>query len=133
MDNQRTILWALFAGFVFLTWSTWQQQFAPMADMTETSIPVVAEDSAPSVDVPDVVVEMGAPDAGQFRTAYPGPGFLQDQRHDRANPVAPGSPLPARAGRQYDPYLAYGGLFAQGIKPANCSWIPSLGSFPAGR
>jgi len=32
MDNQRTILWALFAAMIFLTWSKWQDDFAPASE-----------------------------------------------------------------------------------------------------
>ena len=47
MTNQRTILWALFAAMLFLTWSKWQADRAPVIDpaqlvseeATDTSIP----------------------------------------------------------------------------------------------
>src|SRR5210317_597812 len=52
MDNQRTILWALFAGMVFLTWTEWQRSFAPepQAELSQTA---VVEETLDDIELPD--------------------------------------------------------------------------------
>jgi YidC/Oxa1 family membrane protein insertase len=37
MTNQRTILWALFAAMIFLTWSKWQADHAPAIDTAQVA------------------------------------------------------------------------------------------------
>jgi len=39
MTNQRTILWALFAAMIFLTWSKWQVEHAPAVDPGQATAP----------------------------------------------------------------------------------------------
>jgi YidC/Oxa1 family membrane protein insertase len=57
MDNQRTILWAVFAGFVFLTWSKWQADNAPAIStlQNESQTVVVAEDTAADIALPSML------------------------------------------------------------------------------
>ena len=60
MDNQRVILWVLFASMVFLTWSRWQTEHAPApVAVNDQSIdaPLSAETpaaTAPSASVADI-------------------------------------------------------------------------------
>lgn len=39
MDNLRVILWVLFASMVFLTWTRWQAEHAPVSANTESAAP----------------------------------------------------------------------------------------------
>ena len=43
MTNQRTILWALFAAMVFLTWSKWQADRAPVIDSAQVAADTTSE------------------------------------------------------------------------------------------
>ena len=48
MDNQRVILWVLFASMVFLTWTRWQTEHAPTSATVESQAAQVAnEPTAP--------------------------------------------------------------------------------------
>lgn len=82
MDNQRTILWGLFAAMVFLTWSQWQSQKTPPvpveeisqdapapidADLPELPAPPDGRD-LPSGDLPRLDTGMAAPAAQPSRT-----------------------------------------------------------------
>jgi YidC/Oxa1 family membrane protein insertase len=51
MDNQRIILWALFGGMVFLTWTEWQRTSAPVpqAEMVQTD---TAEEIFNDIELP---------------------------------------------------------------------------------
>jgi YidC/Oxa1 family membrane protein insertase len=51
MDNQRTILWALFAGMVFLTWTEWQRTNTPEPQV-EASVSSVVEEAADDIELP---------------------------------------------------------------------------------
>jgi YidC/Oxa1 family membrane protein insertase len=52
MDNQRTILWGLFAAMAFLTWSKWQtEQASPPA---EQSLPVAVSEATAVPDLPAI-------------------------------------------------------------------------------
>jgi len=49
MDNQRLIIWGLFALMAYLTWQTWMQDYGP-----KPARPAIAEDgAAPSLPGPD--------------------------------------------------------------------------------
>jgi YidC/Oxa1 family membrane protein insertase len=50
MDNQRTILWALFGGMVFLTWSKWQTDHAPAPG--EIPATAIVEESVDDIELP---------------------------------------------------------------------------------
>jgi YidC/Oxa1 family membrane protein insertase len=52
MDNQRTILWALFAAMAFLTWSKWQTENAPV--LPEQSIPVAVSEAPAPPNLPSM-------------------------------------------------------------------------------
>lgn len=51
MDNQRIILWALFGGMVFLTWTEWQRTRAPVpqAEMVQAD---TAEETFDDIELP---------------------------------------------------------------------------------
>lgn len=66
MDNQRIILWALFAGLAFLTWSKWQaDRQAPPSD--DVPLPAQTEQSPLPVEVPAVAED----DTGELPTLAP--------------------------------------------------------------
>ena len=49
MDNQRLIIWGLFAVMAYLTWQTWMQDYGPKPER-----PAIAEEAAtPSPLEPD--------------------------------------------------------------------------------
>jgi len=51
MTNQRTILWALFAAMVFLTWSKWQADRAPTIESAQVAADTTSEGlNQPTVD-----------------------------------------------------------------------------------
>jgi YidC/Oxa1 family membrane protein insertase len=67
MTNQRTILWALFAAMIFLTWSKWQADHAPAIDIAQMaadpeSAAVLPPSPAavPSVDELPVMIDSSA-------------------------------------------------------------------------
>ena len=58
MDNQRIILWVLFAGLAFLTWSKWQADNLPPPGSETLPLPV-AEENRPAVDLPAIDGDSG--------------------------------------------------------------------------
>ena len=59
MDNQRTILWALFAAMAFITWAEWNKTFSPPAPV-EVPVVVESDPTAPAADdigLPDVATD----------------------------------------------------------------------------
>lgn len=58
MENQRLFIWALFGLMAFMTWTAWQQDYAPRPVPADTSSQQAAErlppDDAPGTDLPDV-------------------------------------------------------------------------------
>ena len=66
MDNQRTIIWALFAAMVFLTWSQWQQTFAPQPLPESETIVVApaepADNAAPTLESDTPVIATDSTD-----------------------------------------------------------------------
>ena len=70
MDNQRTILWALFAAMAFITWAEWNKQFSPPApvEVPVASEQTAGETTADEIELPDVATE---PDASSNGDAAP--------------------------------------------------------------
>ncbi|WP_405243539.1 membrane protein insertase YidC [Lentisalinibacter salinarum] len=58
MENQRLFIWALFGLMAFMTWTTWQQDYAPRPQPADPSSQQAAErlppDDTLSTDLPDV-------------------------------------------------------------------------------
>lgn len=58
MENQRLFIWALFGLMAFMTWTTWQQDYAPRPEPADPSSQQAAErlppDDSLSADLPDV-------------------------------------------------------------------------------
>jgi YidC/Oxa1 family membrane protein insertase len=51
MDNQRIILWALFGGMVFLTWTEWQRTHAPALQVA-TELAAPAAENVDDIELP---------------------------------------------------------------------------------
>jgi YidC/Oxa1 family membrane protein insertase len=73
MDNPRTILWALFAGMVFITWTQWQSDHA-VTVTEEISTSVVTGDIEQDIDLP---VPVAAP--GNIETQDSSAGMAQQR------------------------------------------------------
>ncbi|WP_405225341.1 membrane protein insertase YidC [Lentisalinibacter sediminis] len=58
MENQRLFIWALFGLMAFMTWTAWQQDYAPRPEPADPSSQQAAErppsDDTLSADLPDV-------------------------------------------------------------------------------
>jgi len=58
MENQRLFIWALFGLMAFMTWTAWQQDYAPRPEPADPSSQQAAEplpsDDALGADLPDV-------------------------------------------------------------------------------
>jgi YidC/Oxa1 family membrane protein insertase len=60
MDNQRTIVWALFAGLAFVTWTKWQADHQPPAG-TELPLTAVVSDAEVAADLPTLTAPADSP------------------------------------------------------------------------
>ncbi len=70
MDNQRIILWGLFAALAFVTWSQWQLEMRPVAE----PLPVVESLPAdPAPGLPAATPDMPAPTAATLSGGQPVP------------------------------------------------------------
>jgi len=63
MENQRLFIWALFGLMAFMTWTTWQQDYAPRPEPADPSSQQAAE-RPPPADTPDADL----PDVGDVPT-----------------------------------------------------------------
>ena len=59
MDNQRTILWVLFASMVFLTWTKWRTDNAPPPEVAVSS--AQSADAAPQIALSELPEGPAAP------------------------------------------------------------------------
>jgi len=69
MENQRLFIWALFGLMAFMTWTTWQQDYAPRPEPADPSSQQAAE-RPPPADTPDADL----PDVGDVPTMDFQPG-----------------------------------------------------------
>jgi YidC/Oxa1 family membrane protein insertase len=72
MDNQRTIVWALFAGLAFVTWTKWQDDHRPPPG-TEPAVAAVASEAEEAADLPMLAAPVDGP-TGQTNSAGILPG-----------------------------------------------------------
>lgn len=83
MENQRLFIWALFGLLVFMTWTTWQQDYAPRPEPTrqsaEPNTETLPPDQTLSADLPEVgdVPTADTTDNAVARQSQPADGVAQ--------------------------------------------------------
>ncbi len=74
MDNQRTILWVLFASMVFLTWSKWRTDNAPPPEVAVSSEQQAASSQEPMLSsLPEAPGTVAGDDALPAADSLPAP------------------------------------------------------------
>ncbi|WP_405232889.1 membrane protein insertase YidC [Lentisalinibacter salinarum] len=81
MENQRLFIWALFGLMAFMTWTTWQQDYAPRPQPADPSSQQAAErlppDDTLSTDLPDVGDVPTVDSAGGVTAPRPADGVAE--------------------------------------------------------
>jgi YidC/Oxa1 family membrane protein insertase len=85
MDNQRTIVWALFAGLAFVTWTKWQADHQPLPG-EELPVTAVVTDAEVVADLPILSAPADSP-AGQSTVAVATPDVTTQAENKPAGEI----------------------------------------------